>query len=46
MIKKIINKLVLEDLRTQGKVASFIIAAMCFLGMVLIGIISMIFILG
>ena len=45
-MKKIIDYLVLKNARTQGKVVNTIIGLMCFLGLVLIGIISMIFILG
>ena len=45
-IKKAIDMLVAEDIRTNGKVSSAIIAAMCFLGILLIAIICIWFKLG
>ena len=45
-IKKAINYLVAEDIRTEGKITSAIIAAMCFLGIILIAIICAWFKLG
>lgn len=45
-IRKAIKMLVAEDLRTNGKVSSAIIAAMCFLGIVLIAIICVLVKLG
>lgn len=45
-IKKAIDMLVAEDLRTEGKVTNAIIAAMCFLGIILIAIICAWFKLG
>jgi len=43
-MKKAIKWLVMKDLQTNGKVMNFIIATMCFLGIVLLAIISLLFI--
>jgi len=45
-VKRAINLLVAEDIRTEGKVTSFIIAAMCFLGIILVAIICVLIKLG